>query len=235
MFLHKMEAHQASHLFDFLRMGCSVEDLRLLLNMYAPHEAAVLNHTIAAHDDTCFSLALSRASAKKSPKRLAIVEMMLERGADPNYVFSSGITLLQLVVWRDDLAMVVRLLDCPDLFIDTTKALIYSRSTTNVMVYMFEVYRAYERTEDFGLAHVIAEIAQLPAPAQILKILSAEDRAILKHLAKDVLGTPAALRQVFRNRESSAQRIDEVARLVAGYLLWPVKKRSGFSRILRFL
>jgi hypothetical protein len=226
-----MEAHQASHLFDFLRMGCSVEDVRRLMDMYAPNEAAVLNYTIPAHDDTCFSLALLRAS----PIRLAMVDLFLERGADPNYVFSTGITMLQLVVWRDDLEMVVRLLHCPNLFIDTTKALMYSRASTNVMVYMFDVYRAYERTEDFGLAHVIAEIAVLPAPAQVLKILSAEDRAVLKHLAKDVLGTPAALRQVFRNRESSAQRIDEVARLVAGYLLWPVKKRVGFSRILRFL
>jgi hypothetical protein len=226
---------RANHLFELLRMGCSLLDLKSLLDSYAPNEAEIINFIIAMYDETCLSLALTRTTTKRSPKRLAVVDLLLERGGDPNHVFLSGITIFQLVVWWDDLQLVMRLLDCPQLNIENTKALIYSKSTTNVMLHMFAVYRAYEKTEDFGLSHILAEIADLPAPAQVLKIISAEDRLKLGHLAREVLAMPRVLLQVFKNKESSAHRIEEVACVVAGFLNRPAAQVRGFERILHFL
>ena len=100
--------YRVTQLFERVRAGCAADALNL-----PSDDAFVLNYPSKEHDETCFSLATVRAIHKKSPKRLAVFDLLLASGGDPNYGFLTGTTLFQLAVWADDLVIVRRFMESP--------------------------------------------------------------------------------------------------------------------------
>ena len=217
--------YRAAQLFERVRAGCAAADLHL-----PPDAACVLNHPCEG-DETCFSLATVRALHKKSPKRLAVFDLLLRSGGDPNYVFLTGTTLFQLAVWADDLVLVRRFMESPALHMESTQDLQYPYPVTAVMRHMYAFDIQCEFAAQFGAEYFAAVIADdvLEFPALLLQVLSKEDRRILAGEARNVGAAFNALLTVCAAR-LPAELFQEI-----GQFLLPLKTRRGWARLLPLL
>jgi hypothetical protein len=223
--------YRVTQLFEQVRAGCAADALRL------PFDAAlVLNHPSKEHDETCFSLATVRAIHKKSPKRLAVFDLLLARGGDPNYVFLNGTTLFQLAVWANDLLIVRRFMQSPALRVESTQDLLYPSPITAVMQYMYAFNVHCQLVEQFGAEYFAAVIADdaLEFPALLLQILSREDRRALAREARNVGAASSTLLTIL-GKGSAARLPAELFKEIGQFLLLPMKARRGWARLLPLL
>ena len=223
----RVREYRVTQLFERVRAGCAAADLHL-----PPDAACVLNHPSKEHDETCFSLATVRALHKKSPKRLAVFDLLLRSGGDPNYVFLSGTTLFQLAVWADDLVLVRRFMESPALHMESTQDLQYPYPVTPVMRHMYAFDIQCQFAAQFGAEYFAAVIADdaLEFPALLLQVLSKEDRRMLAGEARNVGAAFNALLTVCSAARLPAELFQEI-----GQFLLPLKARRGWARLLTFL
>jgi hypothetical protein len=218
---------QAAKLFELVRAGCAAADLHL------PPDAALVLNQPCEGDETCFTLATVRAIHKKSPKRLAVFDLLLRSGGDPNYVFLAGTTLFQLAVWADDLFIVRRFMESPALHIESTQDLLYPYPVTAVVQHLYAFNRQCQFAAEFGAEYFAAVVADdtLEFPALLLQILAPEDRRFLAGEARRVgAALPAFLRFC-----SAARLPAELFKEIGQFLLRPLKARRGWARLLTFL